>query len=227
MTDPRPTTETQLVEQIRAIDVTAPDSLHRSVETLVQERTRRRAGRRRGARVPARWPQRFAALGGLAAVIAAVLAVALSSGGGGKLTLQRTSALALSAATRPAPPESPNNHAQLQIAVDGVAFPYWENHLGWRATGTRSDRLGGRSVTTVFYTNWHGQRLGYAIVSGSAPVHPGGGSVAWRGGTPYRLLRAGGVQIVTWMRDGHLCVIAARGVPGGTLLHLASWGTRA
>jgi len=224
MTDPRPTTESELVEQIRAIDVAAPDSLHRSIDALVQGRVR---GRRRGALASVRWPQRLAAVGGLAAAVAAVLAVALSSGGGGgaKLTLQSASALALGSPTQPAPQESASHHSQLGVAVDGVAFPYWEQHLGWKASGQRSDRLGGRSVATVFYTSWHGQRVGYAIVAGSSPLRPSGGTVVWRGGTPYRLLRQGGSEIVTWTRSGHLCVIAGRGVSGHTLLRLASWGT--
>jgi hypothetical protein len=28
---------------------------------------------------------------------------------------------------------------------------------------------------------------------------------------------------VTWLRDGHLCVLSGRGVSGATLLRLASW----
>jgi hypothetical protein len=227
MTDPRGKTESELVQLIRAVDVTAPESLHRSVDALVNSRTRGRRGSRR-APVPARWPQRLAALGGLAAAIAAVLVVALSSGGGSGLTVQRASALALARPTQPAPEESKSHRDQLQVAVDGVAFPYWEGaHLGWKATGTRSDRVGGRTVTTVFYEGSGGRRLGYAIAGGTAPVRTSGGSVSWRGGTSYRLLRAGASRIVTWTRDGHLCVIAARGVSAGTLLHLASWGNPA
>ena len=45
----------------------------------------------------------------------------------------------------------------------------------------------------------------------------------WRGGTPYRLLAENGVPVVSWLRDGHLCVISGRGVNGATLLRLASW----
>jgi hypothetical protein len=224
MTDPRPKTESELIEHIRSIDVAAPASLHRSVERLVQERPRRL---RRARRAPGPWPRRAAAFAGLAAAIAAVLAVVLSSASTSKLTLQRTSALALSSPTQPAPAESKTRRAQLDLAVGGVPFPYWEHRLGWKATGSRSDRLGGRTVTTVFYTSWQGQRLGYAIVAGSSPLHPSGGSVLWRGGTPYRLLHENGREIVTWTRAGHLCVIAARGVSGSTLVRLASSGTNA
>ena len=51
-----------------------------------------------------------------------------------------------------------------------------------------------------------------------------GGTVVWRGGVPYRLLRDHGVPVVTWRRDGRLCVLSGRGVSGATLVRLASWG---
>jgi hypothetical protein len=47
--------------------------------------------------------------------------------------------------------------------------------------------------------------------------------VAWRGGVAYRLLDEHGVAVVTWLRDGHLCVVSGRGVSSATLLRLASW----
>ena len=110
--------------------------------------------------------------------------------------------------------------------MEGVSFPYWEGRLGWRSTGSRSDRVGGRNVTTVFYADGHGHRIGYAIVAGSPPPRSAGGVVQWRGGTPYRLLAENGVPAVVWLRRGHLCVVSARGVSGATLLRLASWAER-
>ena len=50
-----------------------------------------------------------------------------------------------------------------------------------------------------------------------------GGAVAWRKGVPYRLLTEHGAQVVTWLRDGRLCVVSGRGVDSATLLQLASW----
>jgi hypothetical protein len=47
--------------------------------------------------------------------------------------------------------------------------------------------------------------------------------VAQRGGTDYRLLRVNGAGAVVWLRHGHLCVVAGRGVDSATLLALASW----
>ena len=50
--------------------------------------------------------------------------------------------------------------------------------------------------------------------------------IAWRGGVSYRLLTENGAAVVTWLRDGHLCVVSGRGVSSATLLRLASWSDR-
>jgi hypothetical protein len=39
----------------------------------------------------------------------------------------------------------------------------------------------------------------------------------------YRLLTENGAAVVTWLRDGHLCVVSGHGVSSTTLLKLASW----
>ena len=140
--------------------------------------------------------------------------------------MRQAAAPTLRAATLPAPPESSANHAQLAVAVDGVPFPYWEDRFGWRSTGTRSDRIDGRTVTTVFYSDAAGRRIGYAILAGTPAPRIDGGVVAWRGGVPYRLLTANGAAVVTWLRDGRLCVVSGRGVSSATLLKLASWSDR-
>ena len=40
MSDPRPTPEDELIERIRSIDVRAPESLHRKVESMIADKTR-------------------------------------------------------------------------------------------------------------------------------------------------------------------------------------------
>jgi hypothetical protein len=109
------------------------------------------------------------------------------------------------------------------VAVNGVAFPYWEDRFGWRAVGTRTDRIGGRTVTTVFYGNHRGQTIGYAIASGANPPRISEGMAVRRGGVRYWVTSVNDVPVVTWLRDGHLCVVSGRGVSGATLLRLASW----
>jgi hypothetical protein len=230
MTERRPRTEAELVALMRAIDVRAPDSLHRRVEQLVAHRARARRyalldrvlGVVTRALSP---PPRFAATAAVAAA-ALALGVVLSVGGtrSSGPSLRETAALTLLPATASAPARSHTGHAELVAAVDGVRFPYLEDGLGWRSTGRRSDRVGGRSITTVFYSSRTGARVGYAIVSGLPAPSVRGGVITRLHGVAYRLTREGGAMVVTWLRAGHLCVISGRGVSGATLERLASWG---
>jgi hypothetical protein len=229
MSDPRPQTETELIELVRSSDVRAPEALHRRIEQMVAEKSAPGAGRRapwaafgagRSALVP-----RLGAMAALAAAVIAVLAIVLG-GGGHSLSVRQTTALTLSRPTAPAPPEAKPISGQLTAAVQGVHFPYWEERLGWRSTGQRTDTLQGHAVMTVFYANRGGQQVGYAIASGRAPG-VSGGSVTWLGGHAYRLISSGDTRTVVWLRDGRLCVLSGRGVAGGTLLHLASFSQRA
>ncbi len=230
MNKPRPRTESELVELVRAADVRAPEALHRAVESLIAghapiARSRSIRDRLLGAGHSAARLRLGGALVAAAAATAA-LAVGLTGGGGAALNLREAAALTLKPATMAAPAESHAHPAQLAAAVDGVPFPYWEERFGWRSTGARTDRVGGRSITTVFYNGDGGERIGYAIIAGLPTPSAMGGTVAWRGTVPYRLLRDHGVPVVTWQRDGRLCVLSGRGVSGATLLRLASWGER-
>lgn len=225
--------EAELVEFIRSVNVRAPAELHLRVQELIDERaprSERRGESLRRDRRPARrlggafaMPRLRWQFGGALAVLAAGLALLLGLPGGGStpFSLRQASALTLGPARLAAPMENPGHPDQLARNVDGVAFPYWEDSIGWRSTGARVDRLDGRSVTTVFYTDRHGQRIGYAIIAGTAP-RVGGGKLRWRGGVAYRLTSEDGAQVVAWDRNGHLCVIAGRGISSSTLLRLAS-----
>jgi hypothetical protein len=109
-----------------------------------------------------------------------MVAVGLTGGGSAALDVSRASAPALRGATLSAPPASPRRRAQLAAAVDGVAFPYWEDRLGSPATGARAVRIDGRAVTTVFYANGARQQIGYEIFAGKPA--PGVGSGVVTGG---------------------------------------------
>ncbi len=214
----------RIAELVRSFDAPAPQSLHRRIDSLVADHGDPRHARRRLG-------QRFSfpvltGMGAMAVVAAVVLAIAFGGGGGSSgaaaLTVGQTVAPTLRTASLPAPRESLTRHAQLDAAVDGVPFPYWGERFGWHSTGARADRIDGHIVTTVFYANGGGQRVGYAIFAG-APMSKTGGVVTWRGGVSYRLFHESGVAVVTWLRDGHLCVVSGRGVSSATLLRLASW----
>jgi hypothetical protein len=158
-----------------------------------------------------------------AAAIAGALVASLTGPGSPGLSVRQASALTLRPATGAAPAHSKSDRPTLAVAVSGLAFPYWEDRFGWRAIGTRADRVAGRQVTTVFYGNRQGQTIGYAIVSGTKPPRISEGMVARRGGVRYWLTSVNGVPVVTWFRDGHLCIVSGRGVESATLLRLASW----
>jgi len=224
MSGRRPQTEPELVELLRSIDVPAPEELHRRIDTLVAERAPRRRRRVfRGRLLSPSWR-----LGGATATLAALavaLVLGLAGGGSSSLDVRAASALTLLPATIAAPAESARERAHLAVAVDGIAFPYWDRRFGWHSVGARRDLIDGRTVRTVFYADGHGQRIGYAIVAG-IPAPRMSGVVVRRGGTPYRLITEHGVQVVTWLRDGRLCIVAGRGVNSATLLRLASWEDR-
>jgi hypothetical protein len=239
MTDPRPTSDAELIEQIRSIDVRAPESLHRQVEAMIAGKApaptaasayggSRRAALRRGDRRGRAFgfAPRLAAAGAFAAVAIALAIVVGLSGESSTLNVRDAAATTLRHATSAPPAESSSDRRELAAAVDGVSFPYWGAHFGWRSTGSRSDRVDGRTITTVFYANRRGQRVGYAIVASTSPAQMSGGIVSMHDGTPYRMLTVHGTPVVTWLRAGHLCVVSGRGVDGATLLRLASWDER-
>ena len=219
-----------VAELLRSFEAPAPESLHQRVESLVaahgsttrRDRFTRGASRRRLFSSPLGF-----AGGGVIAIAVVAIAMAVDlSGGSSTLSLREAAAPTLRTATLPAPSESSAHQAQLAVAVEGVPFPYWGEHFGWRSTGMRSDQMAGRAVTTVFYSDGSGRRIGYAIIAGAPAPRIDGGAVLWRGGVSYRLLTENGAPVVTWLRDGHLCVISGNGVPSATLLRLASWSDR-
>jgi hypothetical protein len=240
----------RVVELTAAVDLRAPQSLHRRVEAMLAQHApgareargaehpqrTRRASLRARAKTPSfgfartwhigfTWRIGFAAVAAVALLAAAVAITATGGHSGSRgLSVQQTAALTLSPATGPAPAENEQHRSQLTVAVGGVAFPYWEERFGWRSSGTRKDELDGRTVTTVFYTDGQGRRVGYAIASGQAP-QTSGGTVVRHWGVSYRLLSQDGATVVTWQRGGHLCVVAGRGMSASTLLGLASWGS--
>lgn len=170
-----------------------------------------------------RRPRRPAVFGGAVAVACAVaiaLAVVLTTAGGVAPTLRRTVALTQSPALLPSPRESRFQDGRLDVSVGGVAFPYWGKHSGWAPSGARVDRVGGRLVKTVFYRSRGGDRVGYAIVAGSA-LSVAGASRVWRDGVEFRRLRMSGANVITWVERGHSCVMSGN-VSGGMLLHLAT-----
>jgi len=221
MSERRPDSEAELVEMLRAVDTRAPEQLHAKVQAMVDRRAvadHHRVWLGSGRSVLAL--RAGAALALAAGAIA--LAIGLSGGSASSLSSSQEAALTLSAATMGPPPENPADHGELAVGVDGIAFPSWAEQPGWRATGSRVGRLDGRAVRTVFYSEAQGRRVGYAIVSGTPAPRVQGGTVIWRHGTAYRLTSQHDLPVLTWKRDGRLCILAGRHVGFPALLALAS-----
>jgi hypothetical protein len=222
MTRPRPRNEEELVDLVRSIDVEAPPALRARVEEMVATATERRRPRLGLGNVGASgiWRRRSLAGALAAAAVAAVLLVTLSAGGGHTLNLRSAAAPTLLASTIPAPVRS--DHSEfLTASVGAVRFPYLEDAFGWHSSGSRTDTIDGRPVTTVFYSRG-AARIGYAIYGVPSPSSAGG-VVHDEGGTQYRVLSGSGAAIISWTREGHLCVMSGRGASAQELIRLAGW----
>ncbi len=215
-----PSNEQELVELLRSVDVRAPEALHARVQAMADEHRREHTtlgGALSGMRV------RLGALAAAGAAAGAALALALGGPGSTALSLGEAAAVTLRPATLPAPTESHSDRAALNAGVEGISFPYWEDRFGWRSTGSRTSHVAGRTVHTVFYEDRHGRRVGYSIVAGTPAPNMPADQVHWLNGTAFHLSTVGGARVVTWERNGHLCVVAGRNVAPEKLLTLASW----
>jgi hypothetical protein len=211
---------------IGSIDVPAPAALHAVVGELVSDAQRSR----RRYRSPLSMP-RVPALAGAgalaAAAVALILVLVLGSSGTAAPTVLQVSELATRTPTQSAPAEDPHNPGHLAVSADGIAYPYWEQRFGWQASGMRTDTMGGRAITTVFYARPArvAQRIGYSIVAGSAlPIPSGGQTMQWHG-TRFTVLSSSGSMVMTWRHAGHTCILVGSGVGVRSLLALAGWQT--
>ncbi len=199
-------------------DVRAPQSLRESIE-----RDRERAAARARAPFWRRHRWGLAAAGAAAAALAAV-AIALETGSNqAKPSLTKVYAAARLDPTKAAPARLGGTPPVLGAKVGALVFPDWQQKFGWKAVGRRDDTLSGRPVTTVFYRNPEGARLGYTVVSGD-PLggNPPGRQVTRKAKT-YNVARAGKRTIVTWTQQGHTCAIVAPSVvPRARLVDLAA-----
>jgi hypothetical protein len=207
--------QSRLRDQRRAID---------AVRAHTGERAPLGLRLRRRALAPARGRRRSPvfALGLSGAVGALVWVLAAIGGGQAALTVADAATLAARPATA-AVFEPPDDHATLpNLRGAGLPFPYWEDRFGWKATGARDDHVGGRALTTVFYRH-DGRRIAYTIVPGTRlPSVPGAKTIT-RSGIVVRVSTDDRRLIVTWLRQGHTCVLSGVDVPLSTLTALAVW----
>ena len=199
-------------------DVRAPQSLREAIE-----RERERASARARAPFWRRHRLGVASAGAAAAVLVVVAIVVQTEGNPTEPALAKVSAAARLDATKPAPRPIGGTPPQLDAKVGKLVFPDWEAKFGWKAVGRRDDTLSGRPVTTVFYRNAEGARLGYAVVSGEVlDAEPPGREIT-RKGKAYHVAAVGARTVVTWNQHGHTCIMAAPSdVPPTRLVDLAA-----
>jgi hypothetical protein len=196
--------ERRIGELLRAVEAPAPSGL----QARIAARNERRPWWQ-GA------PAFALGLAGAATAACAALVIVLTSS-------VSVAAPTVADASRPALAR-PTHQAPAGLVATGtnIAFPN-KSARGWHwpSTGTRSDQLGGRAVTTVFY-RYEGNKVGYAIVAG-APLRWGANGIPTStGGRRYAVILTDGARIVTWVQDGHTCIIASRTAAPQDLLALA------
>lgn len=223
MTDPEPPDpadpeQQRAVSLLRSVDVTAPDALRARLETMIDEAGGRKQRRPRSTR----WRNTLFVPAATALVIVIVALVVLLGSGSTAPTIGQTAKLALSSATAPAPARDAGHPDLLAAGVDGIPFPSYVSNPGWRAIGSRTQDVHKRTIVTVYYRAPDGTRVGYSIVPGHTLTLPGGAATIARRGVRYTYGRIGAGRYITWVRDGHTCVIAGRQVSGRTLLTLAA-----
>jgi anti-sigma factor RsiW len=186
---------------VRALEDRAPESLR---ESIAAGRTPRSRGLR--PRV---------ALGGL--TVAGALAVLMLLVLPDSESTLPTLAQAASIAARP--PTS----AKPAVTAWGLEYPDLAGTAGWRAVGSRTDRIEGQTAKTVFYVNDRRnerQRIAYTILSGGR-VRIAHGTDTWkRKGRPWYGFTDHGRAVVAWERKGHMCVVSASGLRGRGLVEL-------
>ena len=203
-----PELQARLHEQRRAVAATRAVAQRESAPLHLRLDRPTVAPHRRARRTPTF----AAALAGAAGAIVWTLAALGSSGSG--LTVAQAATLAnrpaIAAVTQPREDQVTLPH----LSAAGLPFPYWDDRFHWRATGSRTDLVDGRTLTTVFYRRG-GQTTAYTIVSGPALAV----------GTHTRIgtLSSADRHVVTWLRRGHTCVLSGRGVPFAALVRLVAW----
>ncbi len=97
------------------------------------------------------------------AVIVVAIAVIPGGGGASTLSLRQAAAPTLRAATLPAPSQSAHTRANSPSQSTACHSPIGRTVLAGAAAERAADLIDGRMVTTVFYSDSRGQRIGYAI----------------------------------------------------------------
>jgi acid phosphatase class B len=153
-------------------------------------------------------------------VVAAAVVIAVSVGGSrGGPSVDAAAKLAFVSATQPAPAAASAHY--LDVSYGGVIFPNYAS-LHAVATGQLAGRIGGRPALTVYYRLDDGSRLSYTVFSGRPVPRPTSARLVRYDGVWLHVYRLrDGLSVVTLVRHGRTCVLAAR-TPEDVVLGLAA-----
>jgi hypothetical protein len=205
------------VAAIAALDTPAPARLRAGV-VADWPRPDDRSHRRSSSRF--RRPRMLIAAG-LATAAAVGLALVIV-GGSSSPSVGDTVDLATAGPTAPPPAVDASHRRTLVASVGGNAFPNYAPRLGWRRAGAREDELDGRLAKTVYYRR-DGVQVAYTIVGGEPLSWPAGVRVIDRRNLELRSLDYEGSAVVTWLRNGHTCVLSSDGATRRQMLKMATW----
>ncbi|MBV8945519.1 MAG: hypothetical protein JOZ95_08865 [Solirubrobacterales bacterium] len=201
----------RVAQELRVGGPDVPAGLVGSVEAKVRQAYGPRAAGSRRA-TPGWRPA--VAVAGLAAVCAAIVIAAVGAGGS-RPSIPAAAALAFAPSTGPAP--AARSATYLDASYGGVTYPNYQK-FSVPPTGTRTDRIGGRPALTVFYRLPNGTRLSYTVFSGRAVPPPAGTKNVVFAGVPLKTFStSSGLSVVTLVRYGRTCVLAAKVKPNVVL----------
>ena len=204
----------RVAQELRAGGPAVPDRLVSAVEGKVRQAYGPGAGRPRRGWFASGFGWRPAvAVGGLAVLCAAIV-IAVAGGGGGP-SIPKAASLAFAPSTGPAP--AAKSATYLDAYYEGVTFPNYAK-FSVPPTGTRTDHIGGRPALTVFYRLPDGTPLSYTVFSGDPVPRPSSAkSVVFQGVPLHVFTTSSGLSVVTLVRHGRTCVLAARTKPNVVL----------
>jgi hypothetical protein len=207
--------ERRVARELRTEGPAVPDRLLSAIEAKVHEAYGRQTETERQTKRPRTaltgWRPALAA-GGLAVVVAAIVIVAIGAGGGtAKPSIPAAASLAFAPSTGPAP--AVRTATLLDTSYGGVTYPNYAK-FSVPPSGQRTDRIGGRPALTVFYRLPNGTRLSYTVFSGQAVALPSSARTVVYEGVPLKeFSTSSGLSVVTLVRHGRTCVLAAKTKP--------------
>ncbi len=214
--------ERRVAHDLRTGGPAVPQRLVSSVEEKVRLAYGPHADRATRRRAPG-WRPAIGLAAAVAACAVAVL-VAVGSGGGSRPNIPAAARLAFAPSTGAAPVA--RSAKLLDVSYAGVTYPNYAEFTV-PPTGKRIDRIGGRAALTVFYRLPDGTRLSYTVFSGKPVPLPRNARAVVFDGVPLHVFSTpSGLAVVTLVRFGRTCVLAARAKPN-VVLSLAAAPVRA